>query len=400
MRRAAAWDIEASLRWYSVDAEHGERRFFDGFYPEHDTLPGDLAARVQKLGPRESAAVEVGPGDGWLAVDPALRLKVRRSQFRRVEVRGAAVEPRVGRFYPRSLLSGVAGAAPGDRRPFRVTACDANSLEADLNHPLAGVPLELEIHVLETAAAQTPADPGRDILALVASDGPGMQAALPGVATDFYSDQPFSRGDGTDDALFYAPARIVPHLDATALQRLTSLYAPLLAPGMAVLDLMSSWDSHLPDSTEHLEVTGLGMNAAELERNPRLFRHVVHDLNRDPTLPFPDAQFDAALCSLSVEYLTRPVEVLREIARVLRPGAPCALTFSERWFAPKAIRIWSELHPFERMGLVLDAFRRAGDFVELATETLRGLPRPPGDKYARIASWSDPLYLVRGRAQK
>jgi SAM-dependent methyltransferase len=390
------WDIEASLRWRSADAEHCEWRHFAGFRTGHDILPGDFAARIAKLGPEEAASVTVAPGDGWIAIDPALRIRVRRDQFRHVEARGLVVEPRVGRFYPRGLLVGIPDLASADRRPFRVLDCDVQTLEVDLNHPLAGLEMELSIRLLQTGApaAETAS---RDLLALLADDGPGMQAALPGRATDFYSDRPFSRGDESDDALFYATARPVSHLDATALQRLTSLYAPLIEPGMAVLDLMASWDSHLPDAVGGLDVVGLGLNAAELDSNPRLSKRVVHNLNCEPRLPFGDAQFDVVLCSLSVEYLTRPAEVLREAARVLRPGTACALALSERWFPPKAIRVWSELHPFERIGLALDIFRRSGRFRGLATASLRGLPRPPGDKYAGITPWSDPLYLVRGQ---
>lgn len=165
---------------------------------------------------------------------------------------------------------------------------------------------------------------------------------------------------------------------------------------MRVLDLMSSWTSHLPENLEDLEVTGLGMNAAELERNPRLARWVTHDLNRDPGLPFEDGRFDATVCTVSVEYLTRPLEVFRELARVLRPGAPLVTTFSDRWFPPKVVRLWTELHPFERVGLVLEYFRQTGAFEAMQTETTRGWPRPDDDKYARMLAQADPLYAVWG----
>jgi SAM-dependent methyltransferase len=393
------WDIEASLRWQSADARHCERRFVAAFDPGRDLLPAGLGTRAADLAPGESVRQPLAPGEGWIASDPSLRLRLRRDQFRRVEVKGIPVEPRAGRFYPRSLLAGVPGAAAADRRPFRILACDAESIEADLNHPLAGRPLQLEIRRLGPAVAGA-TGAARDVLALLADDGPGMQAELPGGTTDFESGNPHARADDADDALFYAPPRLVAHLDASALRQLTSLYAPLLAPGMAVLDLMSSWDSHLPETPADLTVTGLGMNRTELEHNPRLAVRLVHDLNRDPRLPFPDASFDALLCSLSAEYLTRPVEVWREAARVLRPGAPCALTFSERWFPPKAVRIWSALHPFERVGLVLHALRRSGGFGQFSTTSLRGIPRPPGDKYAHLTPWSDPLYLVVGHARR
>ena len=164
---------------------------------------------------------------------------------------------------------------------------------------------------------------------------------------------------------------------------------------MQVLDLMSSWASHLPD-IEGLAVTGLGMNAGELAQNPQLAHCCVHDLNQDPRLPFPDNRFDAAVCSVSAEYLTQPVEVMRELGRVLKPGSPAMITFSDRWFPTRAIALWSDLHPYERMALVLEYFRQAENFTGLVTETVRGLPRPAADKYAGQLARSDPVFAVWG----
>jgi ubiquinone/menaquinone biosynthesis C-methylase UbiE len=125
---------------------------------------------------------------------------------------------------------------------------------------------------------------------------------------------------------------------------------------------------------------------------------VVHDLNLKPELPFADAHFDAVLCTASVEYLVKPDAVFRAVRRVLKPGAPFVVTFSERWFPPKAIQLWTLLHPFERLGLVLDYFRRSGQFSELGTETARDWPRPADDQYAGQYVFADPLYAVWGRA--
>jgi SAM-dependent methyltransferase len=155
-------------------------------------------------------------------------------------------------------------------------------------------------------------------------------------------------------------------------------------------------NSHLDPALELSSVTGLGMNADELAANERLSERVVHDLNRDTVLPYPDAGFDAVICTVSVEYLVRPFEVFREVARVLRPGGKFIVTFSNRWFPPKAIGVWADLHPFERMGLVLEYFLRDGLFRNLNTFSLTGLPRPQDDKYASQMQWSDPVYSVWG----
>jgi len=223
-----------------------------------------------------------------------------------------------------------------------------------------------------------------------------MQVPHPDVATDFEVDDPFARLDERADRLFYHSPRLVQHLDAQARAQVTGVYARFLQPGMRVLDLMSSWVSHLPDMA--LDVTGLGMNAEELRENPRLTGRTVHDLNEQPELPYPDAQFDAVVCTASVEYLVKPLEVFRAVRRVLKPGAPFVLTFSERWFPPKVIALWPMLHPFERLGLVLDTFTKSGAFRSLGSETARGWPRPEDDKYANQFAEADPLYAAWGTA--
>lgn len=167
---------------------------------------------------------------------------------------------------------------------------------------------------------------------------------------------------------------------------------------MAVPDLMASVNSHIAAEVAPLELTGLGMNRAELLRNPRLTERVVHDLNREPALPFSDGRFEAVLCTVSVEYLVRPIEVFREVRRVLRAGAAFLITFSDRWFPPKGIRVWTELHSFERLGLVADWLRQTGGFADVRTESFRGLPRPVADKYASMTNRSDPIFCVWGWA--
>ncbi len=150
----------------------------------------------------------------------------------------------------------------------------------------------------------------------------------------------FAKADPSPDALFYAEPRFVTHIDDRAIRAVTQVYRELLPANGRVLDLMSSWISHLPKDVTYAEVVGLGLSEPELSRNTRLARHFVHDLNRDTTLPLEDACFDAACCCVSVQYLERPVAVLREVRRVLKPGAPVVITFSDRCFPSKAVLIW------------------------------------------------------------
>jgi SAM-dependent methyltransferase len=181
-----------------------------------------------------------------------------------------------------------------------------------------------------------------------------MQVAYPGVPTDFYTPYPLRRRNDASDADYYRVPRLVAHLDATAIAQVTALHGRLLVPGTRVLDLMSSWASHLPPALHSCTVTGLGMNEQELQANDRLAKWLVHDLNLKPSLPFDHGQFEAVVCTASIEYLTRPREVMTEISRVLKPGGVFVTTFSDRWFPGKEIEAWSDLHRFERLGYVLD----------------------------------------------
>ncbi len=388
-------DLLLALRWESAHATHSDRLFVAAANPGADRFPGRLADALRGRGPGTVAEEAFAPGQLVPAYDEGKVLVIRPGQFRSRLAGGREVPPRAGRFYPCRLLQGVPGAGPRDLRPFRMLEVAPDAIRVDLNHPLARYPLRLEARLLPESGARAPSG-ARDIAELATSGGPGLQAEMQVGETDFRSGEPYARPDASPDADFYRAPRQVSHLDGTALAGLRSLYERFLQPGMDVLDLMASWDSHLP-AAEGVRVTGLGLNREELERNPLLAERVVHDLNAEPRLPFPDGAFDLALCTVSVEYLTRPEEVLREVGRTLRPGAAFVATFSERWFPPKVVRIWTELHPFQRMGLVLDWLWRAGRFAGLASESLRGLPRPAGDRYAVTLLHSDPLYAAWGR---
>lgn len=154
---------------------------------------------------------------------------------------------------------------------------------------------------------------------------------------------------------------MVTHIDAAAIAAVGDLYEELAIEG-AVLDLMGSWVSHFRRSPA--ELTVLGMNAEELAANPQAHSTVVHDLNTDPRLPFTDESFDAAVCCVSVDYLTQPVAVFTDLARVLRPGAPFVCTFSNRCFPTRAIRGWLSATDEQRSEIVATYFRLAANWDE------------------------------------
>jgi SAM-dependent methyltransferase len=204
------------------------------------------------------------------------------------------------------------------------------------------------------------------------------------MSTTPFPDGFFARGDPTTDAGFYSFPRFVTHIDDGAIAAVTELYREHFPAGGAVLDLMSSWVSHLPSDVAYGKVVGLGMNAEELAANPRLSAWVVHDLNAEARLPFADAAFDAAGCCVSIDYLVRPVDVLRDLARVLRPGAPVVVTFSNRRFPTKVIALWESLDEGGHVQLVGRYLREAGGWTDLVA-----LDRSPAG--------GDPLFAVIAR---
>jgi SAM-dependent methyltransferase len=190
----------------------------------------------------------------------------------------------------------------------------------------------------------------------------------------------FDRYDEEPDELFYRMPRFVEHIDEVAIADVVRIHRERLPAGGAILDLMSSWVSHLPDDVAYARVAGLGMNAAELARNPRLTDYVVHDLNAQPVMPFADTSFDAATICVSIQYLTSPFTVLRDLARVVRPGGPAIVTFSNRCFPTKAVAIWQGLNDEGHVKLVSHYFTTA------AWERIEVLRSPPRE--------ADPLYAV------
>jgi SAM-dependent methyltransferase len=179
----------------------------------------------------------------------------------------------------------------------------------------------------------------------------------------------FAKQDPSDDALFYRPARLVTHVDEAAVAALTAHYAVHLPPGADVLDLMSSWVSHLPDDLPLGRITGHGMNTQELAANPRLDSWFVQDLNREPRLPLPDASQDAVLVCVGVQYLQRPMEVFADLARVLRSGGRVIVSYANRCFPTKAVTAWLALDMGRRAALVRGYLEAAG-FGDVAVDVL------------------------------
>jgi len=205
----------------------------------------------------------------------------------------------------------------------------------------------------------------------------------------------FSRKDESEDRHFYGLDRFVDHLDKVALDTVERLIDTLVVEKRpAILDLMAGWNSHIPATINADGVVGLGLNENELSRNEALTEIVLHDLNKDPLLPFDDDRFDVVLNTVSVDYMIKPFDVFREVARVLKPGGLFLVIFSNRMFPEKAVKIWREASEPERVMLVEDFFNVSDGFDEPKFFTSKGRPRPKDDPYAHRGIPSDPIYAV------
>ena len=203
--------------------------------------------------------------------------------------------------------------------------------------------------------------------------------------TELFPPAAYERDDESPDARFYSVPRKVVHIDDGAITALGRVYERVLPARGRLLDLMSSWRSHLPYGLE-AEVVGLGLNAEEMADNPQLARHVVHDVNDETApLPFEDETFDGAMCAVSIQYVTRPVRVFREVRRILKVGAPFVVSFSNRCFPTKAVAVWLNTTDAHHVELVQAYFEAGGGWAKPVAEN-----RSPGPD-------GDPLFTVWAR---
>nr|AFA52573.1 methyltransferase type 11 [Vaucheria litorea] len=189
------------------------------------------------------------------------------------------------------------------------------------------------------------------------------------------------KSDPSPDSFFYSSPRFVFHVDSAFTDKLTKLYREKIRPNSNVLDMMSSWVSHLPYDIAYNDVVGQGLNRSELERNKQLKSFRMHDLNADPFLPFDSEQFDAVLCAVSVQYLQQPELVFKDIHRVLKPGGIAIISFSNRMFGSKAINAWTSRSEDERVDLVKNYFKSVNESKRVDFENIEAIidrsPLPP-----------------------
>ena len=201
--------------------------------------------------------------------------------------------------------------------------------------------------------------------------------------------------DPTKDSDFYAFPRFVTHVDEGFIDRLTALYREILSPNTRILDLMSSWVSHLPEEMEFEHIEGHGMNGEELAKNPRLHSYFVQDLNAQPKLPLGDSSFDAVLITVSVQYLQYPEAIFAELYRILKPNGLVVVSFSNRMFYQKAIASWRDNSDLGRVALVKSYVKSVAGFREVQA-IVRPATTPSFLQMLGIMV-ADPFYAVIGK---
>jgi SAM-dependent methyltransferase len=199
-----------------------------------------------------------------------------------------------------------------------------------------------------------------------------------------YTEQDFQRMDNTVDTIFYSEPRLVYHIDDPCRAALTQYYSEVFQPDMDILDICSSWVCHYPTNVPFKSVVGLGMNEYELKQNPILSKYVVQDLNTDPTLPFETQSFDIVTCCVSFDYLNKPLDVMKEVGRVLRPGGQAIISISNRCFPTKAFQLWLQTNDLEHVFIIGSFFHYTNLFEPPSSEDRS--PNP---------GRSDPLYIIK-----
>jgi FKBP-type peptidyl-prolyl cis-trans isomerase 2 len=385
------------LKWKSDGVVHTDGYQASRINIWRDFIPPILLEEMMGKQAGERIEVHLKPDDFLPDFRKQDLFQINSNQFGNHFTMDTLSDPAIGRFYPRGMLKSVTGVFSANVLPFRLIQINNGHMTVNFNHSLAGKDLVLTGIVGKVEQKESERGGSSVDWIEVLTTGPGMQGRWQHQQTDFFSKEGFTRDDNSPDSQFYSEPRLVQHIDDTAIEMVRNTYGRFLKDGMQVLDLMSSWQSHIPDGLRLNRLVGLGLNDIELKKNTRLSEFTVQDLNLKSVLPFESNSFDAVVCTVSVEYLTNPLVVFEEVNRVLREDGYFIVTFSNRWFPTKAIKIWKELNDFERMGMVLEYFIRSGGFRSLQTYSFRGLPRPHDDKYYPDLRYSDPIYAVWGQ---
>lgn len=394
-------EMVLNFKWSSQFAQHEEIHFCNvNVWRDIDLFPIKIKDNI--LGKEEGDVFSVAFKKGELfkySDDNVLDLEIK--QFQPPHPYRSSIKPKLGRFYPLGFFIGLREVFPQNIRPARVIEITNGRIKIDINVPISFYDIEVEGHILKVRKKTSEVGGEcREWLAISLENGPGMQIRYKNIPTDFEFENPetYLREDESDDTIFYKQPRLTTHIDAKCHENLMMLYEKLLPKEGKILDLMSGYQSHIPENNNSF-VVGLGLNEEEMRLNPRLNDFILKDINKDPRLPFNDEEFDAVVCDLSIEYVIKPFDLIREVKRILKKDGVFTVSFSNRYFPSKVIKLWTNLHDFERMGYVLEILLRVQGFKDIKTFSVRGFRRPLDDKYFGCTFFSDPLYLVYAKKE-
>ncbi len=390
-------DIDFKLEWKSPFAEHSDIFHVHKVDTDNDKLPSGFAEKITALKVGESYS-QTFPAKELLD-EPHSSHKIIRFEPDLFDsnFKDQHSPPILYRFYPSAIAWQGLDTDAADYAPFRLISMSDDTIVADRNHPLAKYYLTLTASkIKEFEAPENKQRRKRHIGKLITFRGPGMQAPFEYGDSVFFAQYPFQLP--LQDSLQQNDDQQAskPQLDAIATKQITKLHSKLLPKFSKVLDLMSGEYSYLDDDYKTGLLTGIGANEASLNANQRLDTYQLQDLNKDGVLPFETNSFDDAICTLSIENLTDPLTIMKEVARVVNAGGKFIITFSNNNSPSHAVSLWWQLHPFERIQLVLEYFRQSGMFEELNTLSKRGGLKPSDGEYLNGKRNSDPIYAVWG----
>lgn len=382
-------DIDFKLEWKSSVAKHTDVFRLYQVDPHNEKLPPNFAEKIADLKEGQSCSHTFAAKDilnEEYSTDKVINFK--RELFD-TQFKGQSSPPVLYRFYPSAIAWQGLNTDAKDYTPFRLNSANDETLIADQNHPLAKYYLTLTAVKIKEYGLPTNTDKyKREIGRLISSRGPGMQAPFEFGEPVFFKKYPFQRSDDASSTKA--------QLDSVAVNEINKLYSTLLSKHSKILDVQADEFSYLAEDYQSGLVVGIGANEKGLSDNPRLDTYQVQNLNDDVILPFETNSFDDAICSLSIETLCNPIGLIKEVARVVITGGKFIIVFSDNNPATQTITLWSQLHPFERIQLVLEYLRQTDLFEDINTFSKRGNLRSSNDKHGNKKPMSDPIYAVWG----
>ena len=195
--------------------------------------------------------------------------------------------------------------------------------------------------------------------------------------------------DESNDEEFYSEPKFVYHLDHNFRKYLSSIYNEQILDDSTVLDLMSSWDSYLPNEKKYKRIIGHGLNKKELERNKAFHSYWLQNFNLKQDIPLESSSVDYCLMVAAWQYLQYPEKITREIARILTNEGKFIISFSNRAFWHKAPNIWTESNEEERLKYVRSVLIKNG-FNE--PEIIRNFIEPQVNIFSFLKK--DPFYCL------